>query len=238
MCKMKLKSDDLERRERDCFQRAVLQDMHSQEIQSVCFATRHTLVSADAVRCVWFVCFSRCSQVFSSRVFLKQQDEVVLDVFVWFDVLSAAVVWSFIPVLSILEVRRGLVHDDLDNKVLLDLGVLQAGLVCEELAGEEPALVGRVDVLLGLQLFLEQADGVGHAGAQTHVFAGGEPYLQLELFLLSSGGLGVVRQVFFASFGDQIDRRGQAINRELVTVSEFVVTLGQRSWRDWKIKQL
>lgn len=161
----------------------------------------------------------------------KQQDQVVLDVFVWFDVLSAAVVWCFIPVLSILEVRRRLVHDDLDDKVLLDLGVLQAGLVCEELAGEEPALVGRVDVLLGLQLFLEQADGVGHAGAQTHVFAGGEPYFQLELFLLSGGGLGVVRQVFFASFGDQIDRRGQAINRELVTVSEFVVTLGQGSWK-------
>lgn len=116
-------------------------------------------------------------------------------------------------------VRRGLVHDDLDNKVLLDLGVLQPGLVCEELPGEEPALVDGLDVLLSLQLFLEQADGVAHAGVQTHVFAGGEPYFQLELFLLCGRGLGVFRQVFFASFGDQIDRRSQTIHRELVTVS-------------------
>lgn len=122
-----------------------------------------------------------------------------------------------------------LVHDDLDHKVLLDLGVLQAGLVRKELSGEEPALVGQVNVLLSLQLLLQQADGVGHAGVQTQVFAGGEPHLQLELFLLCRLGLRVVRQVFLAPFGDQIDRRGQAIHRELVTVSELVVTLGQGS---------
>ncbi len=129
-------------------------------------------------------------------------------------------------------VVRLLVHDDLDDEVLLDLGVLQACLVCEELPREEPALVDQLDVLLSLQLFFEQADGVGHAGVQTHVFAGREPYFQLELFLLCGRGLGVVRQVFFASFADQIDRRGQAVNRELVPVSQFVVTLGQGSWRD------
>lgn len=113
---------------------------------------------------------------------------------------------------AVLVVWCRLVHDDLDHKVLLDLGVLQAGLVREELSREEPALVGQVNVLLSLKLFFQQADGVGHAGVQAQVFAGGEPYLQLELFLLGRLGLRVVRQVFLASFCDQVDRRGQAIH--------------------------
>lgn len=46
------------------------------------------------------------------------------------------------------------IDDDLDDKVLLDLGVLQPRLVCQQLPGEEPALVGGVDVVLGLQLLL------------------------------------------------------------------------------------
>ena len=67
--------------------------------------------------------------------------------------------------------RRLLVDDDLDDKVLLDLGFLQAALVLQHLAGEEPALVRGVDVLLRLQLLLQLADGVRHAGAETQVFA-------------------------------------------------------------------
>lgn len=51
---------------------------------------------------------------------------------------------------AVLVVWCRLVHDDLDHEVLLDLGVLQAGLVREELSREEPALVGQVNVLLSL----------------------------------------------------------------------------------------
>lgn len=70
------------------------------------------------------------------------------------------------------------VDDDLDDKVLLDLSVLQPRLVREQLPGEEPALVDGVDVFLGLQLLLQLPYGVGHAGAEAQVLARGEPYLQ------------------------------------------------------------
>lgn len=74
--------------------------------------------------------------------------------------------------------QRLRVDDDLDDEVLLDLSVLQPRLVRQQLAGEEPALVGGVDVLLGLQLLLQLPYGVGHAGAETQVFARGQSYLR------------------------------------------------------------
>lgn len=70
------------------------------------------------------------------------------------------------------------VDNDLDDKVLLNLSVLQPRLVREQLPGEEPALVGSVNVVLGLQLLLQLPDGVGHAGAEAQVLARGEAYLQ------------------------------------------------------------
>lgn len=70
------------------------------------------------------------------------------------------------------------VDDDLDDKVLLDLSVLQPRLVREQLPGEEPALVGGVNVVLGLQLLLKLPYGVSHAGAEAQVFACGQSYLQ------------------------------------------------------------
>lgn len=69
------------------------------------------------------------------------------------------------------------VDDDLDDKVLLDLSVLQPRLVRKQLPGEEPTLVGGVNVVLDLQLFLELPYGVSHAGAEAQVFARGESYL-------------------------------------------------------------
>lgn len=75
------------------------------------------------------------------------------------------------------SLERLRVDDDLDDKVLLDLGVLQPCLVGEQLPGEEPALVGGVDVVLHLQLLLQQPDGVGHAGAEPQVLPGGQSYL-------------------------------------------------------------
>lgn len=70
------------------------------------------------------------------------------------------------------------VDDDLDDKVLLDLSVLQPRLVREQLPREEPALVGGVNVILGLQLLLQLPYGVGHAGTEAQVLACGEPDLQ------------------------------------------------------------
>lgn len=78
-------------------------------------------------------------------------------------------------------VLKGLwVDDDLDDKVLLDFGVLEPRLIREQLPREEPALVCRVNVVLGLQLLLELPDRVSHAGAETQIFASGEPYLHRE----------------------------------------------------------
>lgn len=76
------------------------------------------------------------------------------------------------------------VDDDLDDKVLLDLSVLQPRLVRKQLPGEEPTLVGGVNVVLGLQLFLKLPYGVSHAGAEAQVFACEESYL---------GGTGCVK---------------------------------------------
>lgn len=72
------------------------------------------------------------------------------------------------------------VDDDLDDKVLLDLGILEPRLIREQLPREEPALVCRVNVVLGLQLLLELPDRVGHAGAETQIFARGQSYLRRE----------------------------------------------------------
>lgn len=72
------------------------------------------------------------------------------------------------------------VDDDLDDKVLLDLGILEPCLIREQLPREEPALVCRVNVVLGLQLLLQLPDRVGHAGAETQIFARGESYLHRE----------------------------------------------------------
>lgn len=70
------------------------------------------------------------------------------------------------------------VDDDLDDEVLLDLSVLQPRLVREQLPGEEPALVGGVNVLLGLQLLLQLPYGVSHAGAEAQVLACGQANLR------------------------------------------------------------
>lgn len=78
-------------------------------------------------------------------------------------------------------VLKGLrVDNDLDDKVLLDFGVLEPRLIREQLPREEPALVCRVNVVLGLQLLLELPDCVGHAGVETQIFAGGEAHLCRE----------------------------------------------------------
>lgn len=63
------------------------------------------------------------------------------------------------------------VDNHLDHKVLLDLGVLQTGLVGQELPGEEPPLAGHVNLFVLLQLFLELGDGVRHARRQAHVLS-------------------------------------------------------------------
>lgn len=78
-------------------------------------------------------------------------------------------------------VLKGLrVDNDLDDKVLLDFGVLEPRLIREQLPREEPALVCRVNVVLGLQLLLELPDRVGHAGIETQIFARGESHLCRE----------------------------------------------------------
>ncbi len=46
------------------------------------------------------------------------------------------------------------IDDHLDDKVLLDLGVLQASLVSQQLPRKEPPLAGDVDFFLFLQLLL------------------------------------------------------------------------------------
>lgn len=72
---------------------------------------------------------------------------------------------------------RGLVDDDLDDKIFLDLGFLEPRAVCEQLPREEPSLPGRLNAFLGVQLPLELPHRVGQAGAEPHVLARGEAHL-------------------------------------------------------------
>lgn len=65
-----------------------------------------------------------------------------------------ALLRSLVSHSSVCYDRRVHVHDHLDHKVLLDLGVLQSGLVSQELPRKEPPLASNVDVFLFFQLLL------------------------------------------------------------------------------------
>jgi len=55
-------------------------------------------------------------------------------------------------------------------------------------------------------------------------------YLELELFLGGHGGLGAVGRVVVAALRDEVDRRSQAVDGQLVAVPQLVVALSQRTW--------
>lgn len=134
--------------------------MHNQETQiSVLRYRIHVGTSAQSqYRCdplhlvySFFQMFDYSCEHFKTAGSRRLSRFIFVQNVLWFDALSDVVVWSFIPfVRSILLVWCRLVHDDLDDKILLDLGVLQAGLVCEELSREEPALLSQLNVLLSL----------------------------------------------------------------------------------------
>ena len=100
--------------------------------------------------------------------------------------------------------RRGLVDDDLDDKIFLDLGFLEPRAVCEQLSGEEPSLPGWLDALLGVQLPLELPHRVGQAGTEPHVLARGEAHLQRELSAHAGGGLRGLQALLFCVLQKQV----------------------------------
>lgn len=130
---MKLKFDYLTKG--DHFQEdhvGTLQDMHSQcVLRYQIHVGTSAQVSRDAIRLFVSQRPSKTPAGSSCSIHFFVQNVLILTA-------AVLVVWC------------RLVHDDLDHKVLLDLGVLQAGLVREELSREEPALVGQVNVLLSL----------------------------------------------------------------------------------------
>lgn len=74
------------------------------------------------------------------------------------------------PSQSSVSDHRGVhIHNHLDDEIFLNLGVLQAGLVGQELPREEPPLTDYLNCFLFLQLFLQLSDGVFHTGCQTHI---------------------------------------------------------------------
>lgn len=117
----------------------------------------------------------------------------------------------------------GLVDDDLDDKIFLDLGFLEPRAVCEQLPREEPSLPGRLDALLGVQLPLELPHCVGQAGAEPHVLARGEAHLQRELTTDAGCGLWGLHTLLLSVFQQQVHRWRQAVDGQLVAIAQLIV---------------
>lgn len=117
----------------------------------------------------------------------------------------------------------GLVDDDLDDKIFLDLGFLEPCAVCEQLPREEPSLPGRLDALLGVQLPLELPHCVGQAGAEPHVLARGEAHLQRELTADAGCGLRGLHTLLLSVLQQQVHGWRQAVDGQLVAIAQLIV---------------
>ena len=101
----------------------------------------------------------------------------------------------------------GLIDDDLDDKIFLDLGLLEPCAVCEQLPREEPSLPGWFNALLGVQLPLELPHRVGQAGAEPHVLACGEAHLQRKLTAHAGCGLRGLHALLLSVLQQQVHGR-------------------------------
>ena len=119
--------------------------------------------------------------------------------------------------------QRGLVNDDLDDKIFLDLGFLEPRAICEQLSREEPSLPGWLDALLGVQLPLELPHRVRQAGAEPHVLARGEAYLQRELSAHTGGGLRGLQALLLSVLKKQVHGWRQAVDGQLVAIAQLIV---------------
>lgn len=126
---------------------------------------------------------------------------------------------------------RRLIDDYLNDKVLLDFGFLKAGPVCQKFARKKPALPGRLQPLLGKELLFELPNRVSHAGVQTQVLASGEAHFEREFTPGVGCWLRGLHALLLAPLHNQVDRRGKAVNGELVPVPQFVIALSEGACR-------
>lgn len=125
----------------------------------------------------------------------------------------------------------GLVDDDLDDKIFLDLGFLEPCAVCKQLPGKEPSLPGRLDALLGVQLPLELPHRVRQAGAEPHVLACGEAHLQRELATHTGHGLRGLQALLLSVLQQQVHGWRQAIDGQLVAIAQLIVAFTKSAYR-------
>lgn len=123
----------------------------------------------------------------------------------------------------------GLIDDDLDDKVFLNLCFLESCAVCKQLPGEEPSLPGRLNALLAVQLPLELPHGVRQAGIEPQVLACGEAHFQWEFTAHTRGGLGRLQALLLRVLQQQVHRWGQAIDGQLIAVTQLVIAFTKSS---------
>lgn len=129
---------------------------------------------------------------------------------------------------------RWLIDDYLNDKVLLDFGFLKAGPICQKLARKKPALPGWLQPFLGKKLLFELPNSVSHAGTQAQVLASGEAYFEREFTPGVGCWLRGLHTLLLTPLHNQVDRRGKAINRQLVPVPQFIVALCKGACRRMK----
>lgn len=100
----------------------------------------------------------------------------------------------------------GLVDDDLDDKVFLNLGFLEPCAVCKQLPREEPSLPGWLNALLAVQLPLELPHCVRQAGTEPHVLACGEAHFQWEFSAHTRDGLRRLQALLLRVLQQQVHR--------------------------------
>lgn len=123
----------------------------------------------------------------------------------------------------------GLVDDDLDDEVFLNLCFLEPCAVCKQLPREEPSLPGWLNALLAVQLPLELPHRVRQAGIEPHVLACGEAHFQWEFTAHTRGGLGRLQALLLRVLQQQVHRWGQAIDGQLIAVTQLVIAFTKSS---------
>lgn len=126
---------------------------------------------------------------------------------------------------------RRLAHYNLYDIVLWDLQLLQLHSVGERSAREEPPLATRLHSFCRTQPPLHVVHSVCAADHKFEVFACGEAQTELTFIARIRRWLGNIQSLYVALFLDHVDGWGQAVDRKLIPVSQFIIALCKCTFR-------
>lgn len=130
-------------------------------------------------------------------------------------------------VLDWCRVLQRLAHYNLYDIVLWDLQLLQLHFVSERSAGKEPPLTTRLHSFRCVEPPLHVVHCVCAADPKFEVSASGEAQTQLTFIPRIGRWLRNIQSLYVALFFYHVDWWCQAVDGELVSVSQFIVALGQ-----------